>query len=190
MNRPALDRLFDHLDPPLWVVTAADGTRRGGLVATFVAQASIVPEMPRVLVGLSRGHHTWGLVEASDAFALHLLDEAHVGWVWHFGLRTGRGDVDKLRDVDHRPGATGAPILAGAPGWLECRVESRMDTGDRTIYLAAVVAGGLAQETPPLRVRHMLQLAGASERARLAEHLARDIDLDAAAIAAWRAARP
>ena len=51
--------------------TAGAGADRGGLIATFVSQASIVPDLPRVLVGLGKRHHTRGLVEASGAFGLH-----------------------------------------------------------------------------------------------------------------------
>src|SRR5262249_46412561 len=57
--------LFAALDRELWLLTAAAPPRRGGLVATMVSQASLSPETPRVLVGVAKQHHTWGLVEAS-----------------------------------------------------------------------------------------------------------------------------
>src|SRR4051812_44968469 len=94
MNTAAVGQLFARLDRELWVITAA-ASRRGGLVATFVSNASIVPELPRLLVGVAKQHHTWGLIEASGAFAAHLIGEQHVGWVERFGLHTGR-DRDKL----------------------------------------------------------------------------------------------
>src|SRR5258708_6417143 len=100
--------VFEQLDPVLWIVTARAENRRGGLVATFVNQASLcplwprgdgpaatAPEAPRVLVGVARQHHTWELIEASGAFALHLLGEEHTEWVARFGLPSGR-EGDKL----------------------------------------------------------------------------------------------
>lgn len=102
--------VLDRVDPALWLVTAQAGARRGGLIATFVASASIVPEMPRVLVGLARQHHTWELVEQSGAFALHLLGERHLDWVWRFGITSGR-EGDKLAGLDVTAGATGSPLL-------------------------------------------------------------------------------
>ncbi len=54
--------LFARTDRELWLLTAAAGGRRGGLIATFVSQASIVPDLPRVVVGLAKQHHTWQLV--------------------------------------------------------------------------------------------------------------------------------
>src|SRR6516225_194631 len=87
--------LFARTDRELWLLTAAAGGRRGGLIATFVSQASIVPDLPRVVVGIAKQHHTWGLIEASGAFALHLLSADELDWVWRFGLQSGR-DSDKL----------------------------------------------------------------------------------------------
>jgi flavin reductase (DIM6/NTAB) family NADH-FMN oxidoreductase RutF len=148
----AIANVFAQLDRELWLVTAAAGNRRGGLIATFVNQASIVPEMPRVVVGLAHQHHTWGLVEAAGAFALHLLAEDQLDRVWRFGLESGR-DGDKLAGLPLRVGVTGAPLLTDAPAFLECRVEARWDSGDRTLYLAGVVDGAVAQAGPVLTMR-------------------------------------
>lgn len=178
--------LFNHLDRVLWLVTARDGGRRGGLVATFVSPASIVPEMPRVLVGMARHHHTWGLVEASGAFALHLIGEEQIDWVWRFGLRSGR-DGDKLDGLAIRDGATtNVPILTDALGWLECRIESRMETGDRTVYLAEVLDGALTSPRPPLSSRRLGTLAPEERVRELRGQMERDIAIDAEAIRAWR----
>src|SRR4051794_9615620 len=137
MDSAAASELFRRLDRELWVVTAGSGERRGGLIAAVVNQAAIVPHLPRVLVGLAKRHYTWELVEAGGAFGLHLLAEEHLDWVWRFGLHSGR-DRDKLAGLSTRPGASGAPLLTDALAWLDCRVESRLDTGDRTVYLAEV----------------------------------------------------
>src|SRR5437588_11374222 len=108
MDATAVSTLFACLDRELWLVTAQAGGRRGGLIATLVSEATIVPDLPRVLVGLARQHHTWGLVEAGGAFALHLLGEQHLDWVWRFGLRSGR-EADKFAGLDFRTGVAGSP---------------------------------------------------------------------------------
>ncbi len=185
MDAPAITDLLSSLDRELWVVTAASDWRRGGLIATFVSPASIVPEMPRVCVGLAKQHHTWQLVEASNAFGLHLLGERHLEWVWAFGTRSGR-DVDKLAGAATFTATTGTPLLSDALAWLDCRVETKMNTGDRTAYIASVVAGARYGTTAPLTVRRMLQLASPERRRDLEEGLRRDAAADAAAIEAWR----
>src|SRR5262249_4807100 len=150
--------LFGSLDHELWLITAAAGDRRGGLIATFVTPASIVPEMPRVLPGLARQHFTHELVQSSGAFPMHPLPETQLDWVWRFALQSGR-DADKLAGLDSRPAATGSPILTAAPAWLDCRVEARLDTGDRTIYLAEVLDGARTDPQPVLTVHRLLALA-------------------------------
>jgi flavin reductase (DIM6/NTAB) family NADH-FMN oxidoreductase RutF len=177
--------VFAQLDWELWLLTAAAGERRGGLIATFVNQASIVQDMPRVVVGLARQHHTWELVEAGNAFALHLLGEEHLDLVWRFGLLSGR-DTDKFADVPVRAGVTGSPILTAAPAFLECRVETRLDTGDRTVYVAAVVAGEVVSPQPCLTMKRLLQLAPRPRLEQLKEALVRYGAVDAEAIRAWR----
>jgi flavin reductase (DIM6/NTAB) family NADH-FMN oxidoreductase RutF len=182
----AIANVFAQLDRELWLLTAAAGDRRGGLIATFVNQASIVPDMPRVAVGLARQHHTWGLVEAAGAFALHLLAEEQLDRVWRFGLESGR-DGDKLAGLPVRTGATGAPVLTDVPAFLDCRVEARWDSGDRTVYLAEVVGGAVNKPGPVLTMRRLIGLAPAEQLRQLKQGLVRDAEFDAAAIRQWRA---
>ena len=188
MSDPAAAALFQRLDRELWLVTASAAERRGGLIATFVSQASLVPDLPRVLVGIAKHHHTWGLIEASDAFALHLLTERNVDWVWRFGLSSGHTH-DKFSGLSTGQALTGSPIVDGALGWLDCRIEARLDTGDRTVYLAEVVAARLTGDERPLTVPRMLELAPAENRRILKEQIEQDSAVDASAIAAWRSGR-
>jgi flavin reductase (DIM6/NTAB) family NADH-FMN oxidoreductase RutF len=188
MDATAASTLFAWLDREIWLVTAQADSRRGGLIATFVNPASIVPDLPRMVVGLSRQHHTWELVEQSNAFALHLLNERHLDWVWRFGLESGR-DRDKLEGLRVRQLGTGSPVLEDAIGWLDCRVEGKMDVGDRTIYLAEVVQGGVTHFAPPLTFQRLLQLAPPAQLAELKRQLHRDSELDAEAIRLWRSQR-
>ena len=186
MDVTAASTLFAWLDREIWLVTARADTRRGGLIATFVNQATIVPELPRVLVGLAAQHYTRELVESSNTFALHLLSENHLDWVWRFGLETGR-ERDKFEGLRVRNTITGSPVLDDAVGWLDCRVEARLDIGDRTVYLAEVVQSGVTHFAPPLTVQRLLKLAPPARLAELERQLHRDGEIDAEAIRQWRA---
>jgi len=185
MSAESIAQVFAQLDPPLWLLTAAAEARRSGLIATFVNQASIVAELPRVVVGIARQHFTWELIEASGTFALHLLGPEHLEWAWRFGLQTGRA-TDKLEGLDWRHDATGAPVLVNALGWLSCRVENRLDTGDRTVYLAEVLDGELTRAAPILTLKRTLQMAPTEMLRQLQQRMAYDSKVDAAAIRAWR----
>jgi flavin reductase (DIM6/NTAB) family NADH-FMN oxidoreductase RutF len=177
--------VFALLDPPLWLLTAQAGDRRGGLIATFVNQASIPTTHPRVVVGLARQHFTWEIVESSHCFALHLLGEEHLDWVWRFGLHTGR-DTDKFTGLEAQTSSLGNPRLPGVPAWLDCRVEASLLTGDRTLYLAEVVEAQVVHPAPLLTLKRMLQLAPPAQLRALKDQMERDQAIDAAAIDAWR----
>ena len=181
-------QLLEHNDPLLWIVTARAGDRTGGLVATFVNSASIVPDCPRVTVGLAHSHHTWELVEASDAFALHLLMASQVDWIWRFGLQSGH-QCDKFAGMKWHPGKRGSPLLDEAIGWLECRVEARMETGDRTLYPAEVISAQSATQAVLLTLNRALEFATPEQVRELKRQRLDDAALDAKAIRRWRGTR-
>ena len=188
MDAEQIGKIYALLDPPLWLVTAADAGRRGGFIATTVACASIVSEMPRQLITVDKRHHTHPLIEASGALAMHLIDETQLELVWRFGLQSGR-DVDKFGGLAFRTGTTGSPLVAEALGWFDCRVEARMDTGDRTVYLTAVVDGRLERTDPPLTNRRFFELAPPDKQKIMDEQYEHDARLDAVAIQQWRGER-
>jgi flavin reductase (DIM6/NTAB) family NADH-FMN oxidoreductase RutF len=185
MDVEQISKVYAQLDPPLWLVTAAYGNRRGGIIATTVAQASIVAELPRQLITVDKRHNTHLLIEGSGALAMHLIDETQLDLVWRFGLQSGR-DVDKFAGLAFRTGATGSPLLPEALAWFDCRVEARMDSGDRTIYLAAVVDGRLQRTDRPLTSRRFFDIAPPDKQKIMSEQYDHDARLDAQSIQQWR----
>lgn len=184
----ATNDVFRMLDRELWILTVAAGERRGGMVATSVLHASIVPELPRLLVTVSRHHHTWELLEQSPVFALHLLEEDQREWVWRFGGHSGR-DIDKLEGLALRTGSAGGLILDDAPAWLECRVEERYDIGDRWVYLAEVLDGDKRRDFQPLTMQGYFKTAPEHHVQALKQFAELDARKDAPAIEAWRERR-
>jgi flavin reductase (DIM6/NTAB) family NADH-FMN oxidoreductase RutF len=185
----AIRRVFELYDPPLWLVTATHAQHRGGLIATFAVRASIVANLPRMVLGVAKQHHTWRLIEGAGGFALHLLHPNQVDLALRFGLTSGH-QADKFADLPSAATPAGQPWIRAALAWLDCRVEARMDSGDRTIYLAAVTDGGTdptaSAGLAPLTVRTLYTAAPPEQRAKLDALYARDGQVDAAAILAWR----
>jgi flavin reductase (DIM6/NTAB) family NADH-FMN oxidoreductase RutF len=186
-HRDPISEVFHLYDPPLWLVTARHGAQRGGLIATFAVRASIVRELPRMVVGIAKHHHTWGLIEGSSGFALHLLRRDDLGAVWRFGLASGH-DRDKLAGLPDQRTPDGHPLYPQALAWLDCRVEGRMDTGDRTVYLAEVSGGTVLVQGRAMTVGTLMRDAPADRLAELDRLYRADQALDTAAILAWRRA--
>ena len=67
--------------------------------------------------GSPRPHETWKLIEASGAFALHLVDESQLDLVWRFGLQSSR-DADKFAGLETTVARDGKPdrVRAHSPG--------------------------------------------------------------------------
>ncbi|HVW00685.1 MAG TPA: flavin reductase family protein [Planctomycetaceae bacterium] len=188
MDAPAISRYLSQLDRELWIITAAHAGQRSGLVATFVQRASIVPECPRLLIGLANTHYTCELIEQSRVFAAHLIAARQLEHVWRFGTARGR-DADKFEGLELREGQTGAPLLADALMCLECRVETQMSTGDRIVYLAEVVEGIIQGAESPLTTGGMIVEASPEHLQLLRAQMERDATRDAEAIAQWRASK-
>lgn len=182
----AIRRLFAAVDPAVWLISAYDGNRRNALIATFVSQASIVPRMPRLLVGIATQHYTWELIRRSGTFAAMLLEDGQWPLVGRFGLRSGR-DGDKFAGMDVAVHDERYLVLPGVCGWAGCVVEASFDIGDRTLFLGSVECSEGGHGTP-LRMSAWWARA-TPDHAKLKAQLERDARRDAAAIAAWRQAR-
>ena len=160
----------------LWIVTASDDKRSGGLIATWVTQASLDANPAVFVVSLAVNHFTRELVDASQAFSLHLISQRHSETALRFASNSGR-DLEKLAGIDWVPGATGAPRLTDVVAWLDCKVIARFVTGDRVFYWAEVVAGNLESDEVPLTDASWIPTLSESDRKVLGLDRQRDIEL-------------
>ncbi len=174
MDQVGISAVFGKLDDEVFVLTAADGDRRNGQIVCWVLPATIIPQVPRVLVGVGRLTYTRELIEGSRRFALNLLGQDQWRWVPHFGFRSGR-DEDKFAMLPFKPGITGSPILPGTVGYLECEVKSVLDGGAHLFYLADILAGQLVADREPLRLQRLPYLLPPEDVATMKRLLEQDI---------------
>ena len=187
LPRQQIQTVFELIDREVWIVTASAGDRRGGLVATWVTQASIDPENPVVVVGIAKNHFTAEIIGESGSFVLHLLAEAHLDHVWRFGLTSGRSG-DKFKDLEVIETAAG-PRLQRCLAWLRCRVVDPYDGGDRIYFWGDVVDGGQVASGRPLREHDVMAAATPEQLAALRASREADIVAQRPLVAAWRATR-
>lgn len=143
---------------PIYVLTSCrtggDGAAGGGgqayngSVVTWATQVEAA-NPARVAVAVAKSDLTYEFVEASRVFALHLLGREQLDAARHFGFQSGR-KVDKFAGLAYDVGATGAPILKEALGYVECRVAQSLDTGPHVVFVGDVVGGGVLREGDPL----------------------------------------
>ena len=137
-------QLLRNLTSPVVAVTSEHNGKRNGMILDSAIRASIVPSVPRLSVYIHKFNFSHDLVFDSGCFVVHLLRTDQLELVHHLGFQSGR-TVNKLADLPHHVGTTGAPVLEDCYAHFECRVANVMDTGSSTCFLGDVVAVGGAR---------------------------------------------
>jgi flavin reductase (DIM6/NTAB) family NADH-FMN oxidoreductase RutF len=153
--------LFRRLSAGVYVVGVADGARRNAFTAAWLMQVSFDPLL--LALSVHPGHASYPLLVGGAGFAVSVLSRDQLDLARHFGTRSAR-ETDKLAGVAWRPGRTGAPILAEAVAYLECRLTQRIPAGDHEIVIARPVAGEiLLPDAIPLTYADTGDLDGSRE---------------------------
>jgi flavin reductase (DIM6/NTAB) family NADH-FMN oxidoreductase RutF len=128
------------------VLTVAVADERLGLtVGSFV---SLSLEPPLVGVAISRQAAMHELLRRADGFALSLLAGGQEAVAQHFAR--GVPPLAHWHGIEWREGASGAPLLEGALGWLECTRVAEHATGDHTLFVGEVTSLGRGSVGPAL----------------------------------------
>jgi flavin reductase (DIM6/NTAB) family NADH-FMN oxidoreductase RutF len=168
-------KVLDLVDRAVWVVTAAAGGARSGLLATWVMQSSLDPATPKLSLSLNSQNFTTQLIGQSGFLGLHLLRPDQTDLAWGFGLRSGR-ETDKFAEVKMTLGVTGAPVLADCLASLECRVLRKVEIGDRLcIWSAAVASKSSSTKEQPLGEHALLATATSEQQIVLRSRMQQDI---------------
>lgn len=107
------------------------------MTATAFSAVSLDP--PLVLVCVSKHSRFHAAVLGAGRWAVSLLRDGQEPIARHFSNR-GRDLKTQFDHVEHHSApASGAPLIAGAHGWLDCDTYATYDGGDHTIVLGVVV---------------------------------------------------
>jgi flavin reductase (DIM6/NTAB) family NADH-FMN oxidoreductase RutF len=138
-----LPAIVSSLDPPLIIVTAAQGAERAGYLVEFHSQSSMGP--PRYCVWLSKANHTYRVALHSSHLAIHFLTVGDLPLAELFGTRTG-DDADKFAGLAASRGPGQAPVIDRCASRLVGRRTALLDEGGDHVCviteLVAVVSGG------------------------------------------------
>jgi flavin reductase (DIM6/NTAB) family NADH-FMN oxidoreductase RutF len=132
------------------VVTARVGDELHGLTVTAWCSASLDP--PLILVCVEAVTASHAAIAAGGAFGLTILAREQEALADRFAGRAIPVGSD-FAGAPYMQAVTGAPLLAGGIGWLDCRVVARHPAGTHTIFVGEVVAAAsaaAADALPPL----------------------------------------
>lgn len=103
-----------------------------GLTANSFNSVSLEP--PLVLWSLSRAAASMPAFAHGSHYAVNVLAAGQRALAERFAAR----GIDRFAGVEHHPGISGAPLLAGVVATFECFNRSRYDEGDHVIFVGEV----------------------------------------------------
>jgi len=138
-------RVLWSLPTGIYVLGSRSGDFRNFMTCNLAMQLAVEPKV--VGVSVERSAMTWRLVDEGGCYALSLV------------ARTDRALVRRfVKPSEHDPAArtlagepyrdapvTGAPVLAAAAGYLDCRVTRTLDLGSHTLFAGEVVAAAFGE---------------------------------------------
>ncbi|MDB9445060.1 diflavin flavoprotein [Anabaena sp. CS-542/02] len=123
----------------LCIVTAKEGDISSAMLASWVSQASFNPPGLTVAVAKDRALETF--MHSGNKFVLNILpDGKHVGLMKHF-LKPFAPGQNRFAGVPSDESESGSPILTESLAYLECSVQSRLESGDHWLVYATVDNG-------------------------------------------------
>lgn len=142
----ALKQLLGRRAASVAIVTARAGERVHGMTVTAFTEVSLEP--PLVLVCADRSSNTHPVIEKGGVFALNLLAEDQAALSNRFASK--QDEERRFEGIAWESAATGAPILPGTLGALDCRVVAAHDGGDHVIYVGRIEAIRSTPDREPL----------------------------------------
>ncbi len=147
-----LDKALGRISGGLYMLTAKKGEISSAMLASWVTQASFKPLGLTIAVAKDRAIES--LMQVGDRFVLNVLEENNYqGLMKHFLKRFPPG-ADRFEGVKTQTAQNGSPILTEALAYMECEVNSRMDTHDHWIVYCTVNAGRVSKPDALTAVHH------------------------------------
>ena len=131
----------------IFVLTARQGDRETGMLASWVQQCSFDP--PHVSVAVRRDRFIHDLLPDGAAFVLNIVTADHTGFLKHFG-KGFEADQPAFNGLATGHTSAGVVVLNEALAHLDCRVVSRCDAGDHELLIARVVGGKMHGHGAPM----------------------------------------
>jgi len=114
------------------VVTADDGEHKVGMAIGSFASVSLDP--PLVMFCPTKTSGSYAAIEKAGHFGVNILGDDQVDVCNTFA---GKSD-DKFAGIAIRTEVTGAPIIDGCIGWIDCEIETIYEGGDHWIVVGRV----------------------------------------------------
>ena len=132
----------------VYIVGVKQGEQINAFTGTWFTQVSFTP--PLVALGVKKDSHSFEMIKGERVFSVNFLGRDQKPVAEHF-VKPATVVGEKLKDVPHRAGKTGAPILTDAIAFVECEVREIVnERGDHAVVIGEVVEAGVHRDEPAL----------------------------------------
>jgi flavin reductase (DIM6/NTAB) family NADH-FMN oxidoreductase RutF len=136
-----LQDVLDRFQYGIYLITIAADGFYNGMIASWVAQCSHTP--PLITLAIRKNRLSQSQIMQAGKFTFNLLPKEALPLLNKFKVPDWKHKFDNI-EYDLSP--SGAPVLKGALGYLDCVVERAIDTGDHTLFIGRVTGGALKKE--------------------------------------------
>ena len=134
------------------VITTQGADHLYGMTANAFSSVSLDP--PLVLVCVKSATEGSQTIERNGVFAVNVLGSEQESISRYFASDDRPRGQDAFKEISHRRGLTGSPILDGAAAFLDCRLAAAHVAGDHVIFIGEVNALGVDPSVRPLLFHH------------------------------------
>lgn len=137
-------RIMGHFATGVTVVTTYQDGEIYGMTANAVTSLSLNP--PLVLVAVDKSAAMHASLMASRRFAINILRADQEALSRRFAMRGPK----EVADLKWMHAVSGAPIIADALAYIDCRLAEILPGGDHDIFLGEILAGDAHDGSPLL----------------------------------------
>ena len=132
----------------VYIVGVKQRQSLNAFTGTWLTQVSFTP--PLVALGIKKDSHSLAMIKTDKVFSVNVLGKEQKSIAEHF-VKPAAVVGEKLKEIRHRAGKTGAPILEDAIAYFECEVrEIANEGGDHAVVIGEVVEAGVQRDEPAL----------------------------------------
>jgi flavin reductase len=137
-------RIMGQFATGVTVITTRRGNEICGMTANAVTSLSLEP--PLVLVAVDKRAQMHGHLSEVRVFAMNILSDQQEALSQRFAARGPK----ETSDLALTTAVTGAPILADALAYVDCKLVEILPGGDHDIFIGEIVAGDVREGRPLL----------------------------------------
>ena len=152
LSENRVEQAVGRLVGSLTIVTTQQGDLSGGMLASWVSQATFNP--PGLTIAVAKERAIESLMHTDGKFVLNILEQGkHISLMKQF-LKPFAPGENRFVGINTETANNGCPILTDSLAYLECNVQNRMECGDHWLIYATIDSGKVFNPTGVTAIHH------------------------------------